>query len=167
MSNLEKYLKDIYLDPLHPASFGSPDRLYKIVKKEGKHKISHSQIKKWIQKQESYSLNKGLKRKFQRGRVVVEGIDDQFDIDLASLIYYADENDGYKYLLVVIDIFSCYGWVEPLKDKTANEIVKAFDKVLQEGRIPKRLRSDSAKDFTSEKFQKYVKSKKITFCNTY
>ena len=156
MSNWEKYLKDIYLDPSHPASFGSPDRLYKIVKKEGKHKISHSQIKKWIQKQESYSLNKGLKRKFQRGRVVVEGIDDQFDIDLASLIYYADDNDGYKYLLVVIDIFSHYGWVEPLKDKTANEIV------LQEGRIPKRLRSDAAKDFTSEKFQKYVKSKNIT-----
>ena len=154
MSNWEKYLKDIYLDPSHPASFGSPDRLYKIVKKEGKHKISHSQIKKWIQKQESYSLNKGLKRKFQRGRVVVEGIDDQFDIDVASLIYYADDNDGYKYLLVVIDIFSCYGWVEPLKDKTAIEIVKAFDKVLQEGRIPKRLRSDSAKDFTSGKISK-------------
>ena len=54
MSNWEKYLKDIYLDPSHPASFGSPDRLNKIVKKEGKHKISHSQIKKWIQKQESY-----------------------------------------------------------------------------------------------------------------
>ena len=101
MSNWEKYLKDIYLDPSHPASFGGPDCLYKIVKKEGKHKISHSQIKRWIQKQESYSLNKGIKRKFQRGRVVVEGIDDQFDINLASLIYYADENDGYKYLLVV------------------------------------------------------------------
>ena len=109
MSKWEKYLKDIYLDPSHPASFGGPDHLYKIVKKEGKHKISHSQIKRWIQKQESYSLNKGIKRKFQRGRVVVEGIDDQFDINLASLIYYADENDGYKYLLVVIDIFSCYG----------------------------------------------------------
>ena len=158
MSNWEKYLKDIYLDPSHPASFGGPDRLYKIVKKEGKHKISHSQIKRWIQKQESYSLNKGIKRKFQRDRVVVEGIDDQFDIDLASLIYYADENDGYKYLLVVIDIFSRYGWVEPLKDKTAKEIVKAFDKIIQEGRIPKRLRSDAAKDFTSEQFQKYVKS---------
>ena len=45
MSNWEKYLKNIYLDPLHPGSFGSPDRLYKIVKKEGKYKISHSQIK--------------------------------------------------------------------------------------------------------------------------
>ena len=28
MSNWEKYLKDIYLDPSHPASFGGPDRLY-------------------------------------------------------------------------------------------------------------------------------------------
>ena len=161
MSKWEKYLKDIYLNPSHPASFGSPDRLYKIVKKEEKYKISHSQIKKWIQKQESYSLNKGGKRKFQRGRVIVEGIDDQFDIDLASLNYYADENDGYKYLLVVIDIFSHYGWVEPVKDKTAKEIVKAFDKILQEGRISKQLRSDSAKHFTAEQFQKFVKSKNI------
>ena len=33
MSNWEKYLKSIYFDPSHPASFGGPDRLYKIVKK--------------------------------------------------------------------------------------------------------------------------------------
>ena len=162
MSNWEKYLKSIYFDPSHPASFGGPDRLYKIVKKEGKYMISHSQIKKWIQKQESYSRNKGVKRNFQRGRVIVAGIDDQFDADLASLIYYADDNDGYKYLLVVIDIFSRYGWVQPLKDKTGKEIVSAFDEILKEGRIPKCLRTDAAKDFTSERFQNYVESKNIT-----
>ena len=115
----------------HLASFGSPKHLYKTVKKEGKYKLYPSQIKKWIQKQQSYSLNKNVKRSFQRGHVILEGIDDQFDVDLASLIYYADDNDGYKYLLVVIDIFSHYSWVEPLKDKTAKEIVNAFDKILQ------------------------------------
>ena len=52
MSNWEKYLKEIYLDPSHPASFSNPQTLYKVAKKEGKYKISHSQIKKWIQKQE-------------------------------------------------------------------------------------------------------------------
>ena len=67
------------------------------------------------------------------------GIDDQFDADLASLVYYADDNIGYKYLLVVIDIFSHYAWVQPLKDKTAPQIVNAFDKILSEGRIPKHL----------------------------
>ena len=161
MSNWEKYLKDIYLDPSHPASFSNPQTLYKVAKKEGKYKISHSQIKKWIQKQESYSRNKSVKRKFQRGRVIVAGIDDQFDADLASLVYYSDDNDGYKYLLVVIDIFSHYAWVQPLKDKTAQHIVNAFDKILSGGRIPKRLRTDAAKDFTSEKFQTFVKGKHI------
>ena len=94
------------MDPSHPASFSNPHTLYKVVKKEGEHKISHSQIKKWIQKQESYSRNKSVKTKFQHGRVILARIDDQFDADLASLVYYADDNDGYKYLLVVIDIFS-------------------------------------------------------------
>ena len=139
MTTWVKYLEDIYLDPSHPASFSNPQTLYKVVKKEGKHKISHSQIKKWIQKKESYSRNKNVKRKFQRGRVIVAGIDDQFDADLALLVYYADDNDGYKYLLVVIDIFSHYAWVQPLKDKTAPQIVNAFDKILSGGRIPRHL----------------------------
>ena len=160
MSNWEKYLKEIYLDPSHPTSFSNPQTLYKVAKKEGKYKISHSQIKKWIQKKESYSRNKSVKRNFQRGRVIV------FDADLASLVYYADQNDGYKYLLVVIDIFSRYAWVQPLKDKTATQIVNAFNEILRGGRIPKKLRTDAAKDFTSDKFQKLMKDRSIcTFCN--
>ena len=44
MSNWEKYLKDIYLDPSHPASFGGPDRLYKIVKQ-----VRHSSLCRAVQ----------------------------------------------------------------------------------------------------------------------
>ena len=102
-----------------------------------------------------------MKRNFQQGRVILAGIDDQFDADLASLIYYADDNDGYKYLLVVIDIFSRYAWVQPLKDKTAPQIGNAFDNILSEDRIPKKLHTDAAKDFTSEKFQTFLKGKNI------
>ena len=40
--------------------------------------------------------------------------------------------------------------------------MSAFDKILKEGRIPKHLRTDAAKDFTSERFQNYVESKNIT-----
>ena len=167
MSNWEKYLRQIYFNPEHPASFEGPKRLYDVVKKEGKYKISHSQIKRWIQKQESYSRNKGVKRQFERGRVIVAGIDDQFDADLASLIDYANENDGYKYLLVVIDIFSRYAWVEPIKDKTSHQIVNAFNKILSEGRKPRRLRSDGAKDFTSQHFKNNLELNDITHIVTH
>ena len=66
MSNWEKYLEKIYFNPSHPASYKGPVRLYKYVKQEGKYKISHNQIKKWIQKQESYSRNKGVKKKIPK-----------------------------------------------------------------------------------------------------
>ena len=166
MSNWEKYLEKIYFDPLHLASFQSPLRLYHTVKKEGKHKISCRQIKQWIQKQESYSRNKGV-QKFSRGRIIMEGIDAQFNADLASFISYAQDNDGYKYLLVVIDIFSRYGWVEPIKEKTAREVINAFDKTLQEGCIPKHLRTDAGKEFTNNSFQEYLNTKNIVHLTTH
>ena len=52
---------------------------------------------------------------------------------MASFAHDADENDGYRYLLVVIDIFSRYAWVEPIKDKTAKEVVRAFNKIISKG----------------------------------
>ena len=48
-----------------------------------------------------------------------------------------------------------------MKDKTATQIVNAFDKILSEGRMPKKLCTDAAKDFTSAKFQTFVKGKNI------
>ena len=140
----------IYYDPSHPASYEGLNNLYNEVKKEKKFKIFHKQIKEWLEKQDAYNLNKAVKRNFQRGQVIVSGIDDQWDIDLASFARDADENDGYKYLVVVIDIFSHYAWIQPIKNITAQQIVHAFNKILSEGRKPRRLRSDAAADFTSK-----------------
>ena len=87
-------------------------------------------------------------------------MDDQWDADLASFACDADENDGYKYLLVVIDIFSRYAWIEPIKDKTAREIVRAFNKIIIQGRKPCRLRTDAAKDFTFQSISGIFKIKR-------
>ena len=108
-----------------------------------------------------------MNRNFPWGKVIVEGIDSQFDADLASMTDYADNNDGYKYLLVVIDIFSRYGWVEPLKDKSANNIVHAFNEILNKGRKPRILRTDAATDFTSKNFQNFLKDNDIHHFTTH
>ena len=167
MAPWEDYLKRIYYDPSHPASYEGEKAVYNAVRRERKYKISHKQIREWLQNQDAYSLNKSVKSNFQRGRVIVSGIDDQWDADLASFACDADENDGYKYLPVVIDIFSRYAWIEPIKDKTAREIVRAFNKIIIQGRKPRRLRTDAAKDFTSKVFQEYLKSKDIAHFTTH
>ena len=40
-------------------------------------------------------------------------------------------NKGIRYLLCVIDLFSKYAWVVPLKDKKGVSIVNAFQKILK------------------------------------
>ena len=167
MAPWEDYLRRIYYDPSHPASYEGEKAVYNAVRRERKYRISHKQIREWLQNQDAYSLNKSVKRNFPRGRIIVSGIDDQWDADLASFARDADENDGYKYLLVVIDIFSHYAWIEPIKDKTAREIVRAFNKIIIQGRKPCRLRTDAAKDFTSKVFQEYLKSKDIAHFTTH
>ena len=41
-------------------------------------------------------------------------------------------NKGFRFLLCVIDIFSKYAWVVPLKDKKGVSIVNAFQKILDD-----------------------------------
>ena len=43
-------------------------------------------------------------------------------------------NKGYKYLLMVIDVFSKYGWIIPLKDKKGESVTIAFKSIFKEGR---------------------------------
>ena len=52
-------------------------------------------------------------------------------------------NKGVKYLLMVIDVFSEYGWIKPLKDKKTESVSKAFDEVFDSKRKPKMLWTDT------------------------
>ena len=54
----EKYLNKIYYDPAHPASFAGPQKLQKVVQREGKYKIGLHNIRKFLHKQDAYSLHK-------------------------------------------------------------------------------------------------------------
>ena len=57
-------------------------------------------------------------------------------------------NKGIRLLLCVIDIFSKYAWVVPLKDKKGTSIVKAFQIILkQSNRKPNKIWVDKGSDF--------------------
>ncbi len=66
-----KYLEKIYYDPAHPASFSGLDKLYRAVRKEGKYVLNKTKIKDWLSKQESYTVHKGVIRKFARRKIIV------------------------------------------------------------------------------------------------
>ena len=53
-------------------------------------------------------------------------------VDLADMQLLSKFNKGFRFLLCVIDIFSKYTWVVPLKDKKGISIVNAFQEILKE-----------------------------------
>ena len=55
-------------------------------------------------------------------------------------------NHGVKYLLPVIDIFSKYGWLIPLKDKTGKSVASALEAIFKE-RILEKMWVDKGKEF--------------------
>ena len=69
--------------------------------------------------------------------IVVMGMNDQYKVDLADMQKLKDKNDGVAFLLVIIDIFTHYLWVEPLKTKTKEDVIKAFKKVFKHAKNPK------------------------------
>ena len=79
------FILSIYLDPSHPASFGGVDAVYRAVKVKGKNKISRKQVQDWLSQQDVYTLHKPARRHYKRSRVIVFGIDEQFQADLADV----------------------------------------------------------------------------------
>lgn len=79
---------------------------------------------------------------------------------------YSKSNKGYKYLLTVIDIFSKYAWVIPLKTKTGNEIIESFTKLFKT-RIPKKLWTDAGKEFVNRYFKDFLSTNNVVLYQTY
>ena len=159
MSNEWKtFAHKLYYTPKSEASFQSSIKLYPIIKKKFPF-VSLKEVKLWLQNQESFSLNKAVRRTFKRGRVIVAGIDDQYDTDLMSMLQYKSSNNNVSFVLVIIDILSRFVWIKQLKTKHSKQVVDAFKSLFKATeRIPKRIRSDRGKEFTSVETQKYFKS---------
>ncbi|CAB4015323.1 DNA polymerase [Paramuricea clavata] len=163
---VEKYLSQIYYNPESPASFGGVDSIYRVVKDEGKHKISRNKIRLWLQKQDMYTLHKPVRYRFKRNRVVVGAIDEQWEADLVIMDSISKYNNGFKYILTVIDVLSKYAWAEPIKTKTGENLVKASEKILKKGRKPETFHSDKGTEFMNRKFQAFLKKHNIRFFTT-
>lgn len=114
-------------------------------------------------------LHKPARKNYTRRIVNVYGKNDLFQADLVEMIPLSKRNKGYNYILCVIDCFTKYAWVVPLKTKTGNEVAKAMSKILAVC-TPKLLQVDNGKEFYNKTFDalmmKYNINKYSTFSTT-
>ena len=68
----------------------------------------------------------------------MNSIDEIWAADLIDLQAFSKDNNGLKYLLTVIDIFSKFVWFVPLKRKTGQEVANGFSRILKNEVLVKR-----------------------------
>ena len=76
-------------------------------------------------------------------------------------------NRGTKNLSCVIDLFSKYPWVIPIKDKKETSILNAFKKILSDSdRKPNKIWVDQGSEFYNKSFKDILKINKIEMYST-
>ena len=121
--------------------------------------MSQKNIKIFIN--EIYS--KGPKKNYPTNKTDVYHIDDIWSLDILDLKDYGPKNNrGYRYVLVIIDNFSKYGWTLPLKNKNAQTIKDSFETILVSSkRKPNLIETVRGKEFFNNIFQDFLNKNNI------
>ena len=116
--------------------------------------MSQKNIKTFLN--EIYS--KPPKRNYATNKTDVYFIDDIWSLDFLDLKDYGPENNrGYRYVLVIIDNFSKFGWTIPLKNKNAQTIKDSFEIILIKSKTsPNLIETDRGKEFYNNIFQDFL-----------
>ena len=107
--------------------------------------------------------SKPPKKNYATNKTDVYHIDDIWSLDILDLKDYGPENNrGYRYVLVIIDNFSKYGWTVPLKNKNAQTIKVFFENILiSSKRKPNLIETDRGKEFYNNIFQDFLNKNNI------
>ena len=101
-------------------------------------------------------LDKAIIRKFKKGNVYSSFRDNIWGVDLSDMQLLSKYNEGVKYLLCAIDLFSKYAWVVPIKDKKGTSIVNAF-----------KIWVDQVSEFYNNTFKDFLKINNMEMYSTY
>lgn len=146
----EKVLRKIWLN----SNLAYSSAAQQMSKQTG---IPLKRVRFWLSTQPSYTLFRQVrKQNYPTRSYITQGIRHQYQADLVELLPFSNQNNGYKYLLTCIDIFSKYGWVEALKDKRGATVARGFTKILKRAKAPKIVQTDRGTEFLSSNFQKVL-----------
>lgn len=153
---MDKTLQKLYHDPTHPGGLSGIINLQKAAKEATGTQPSIESVTTFLQGDDVYTLHARALKRFPRNRVLVGGINKQFQADLVDMSEYRADNDDVRFLLTCIDIFSKYAWVRCLKNKTGPTVSNAFKDILSQGRIPDKLQTDQGTEFYNKHFKQLM-----------
>ena len=144
--NIDTKIRKEYLDLQNPSALSGINQVHRYYK-ERYPAITEEKINRNLSSINTYLLHKEAKQLI-RNPTFIEYKRQQLQIDLADVGNLSTANDGIRYLLVTIDVFTRFGFVVPLKNKKAEETLEGFKLVLQEAKqYPRTIFCDRGSEF--------------------
>lgn len=144
-----KLLKTLYYDLKSPAAYSTPKILLEEAKKEDR-SVTMKFVEKWMSAQDVYTINRRQRKRFPRRKIITKGIDYLHQIDLLDVSKLAPYNGNVRYLLTMIDCFSRFAMVSPVKRKLGTHVAAAIENTYKTiGRLPMKAQSDQGGEFLS------------------
>jgi hypothetical protein len=160
---IDPEISNNYFNPSKPGAFSGAASFIRTLKND-EIPFDGNQVLEWINDQEPYTLHKYKRKRFQRARVIVAGIDDTWQIDLVDMQKYASENNKIRYILMCIDCFSKFAWAEPVVNKSGIETAKAMKNIFKStNRKPKSIQFDKGTEFLNTHFKKLLDDQGIKY----
>ena len=158
-------LKTLYEDPKFSGSFSGVDRFYKSLREKG-YPVSLKTVKKTLEATDSYTLHKPDRKATLYRRIWTKGIDYLYQSDLVDLTSLHKENDGFKWIITIIDTFSKKAWAFKMKRKSATSIVEVMTPFFRLN-TPQKIQFDQGSEFYNKKFLQLLKKHKIKHYSVY
>ena len=100
---------------------------------------------------------------YPTNKIIYNYIDEIWSINLAVFSdYKTSNNNGFRYIFNIIDIFSEFLWAIPLKNIYSQTITNEFSNNLTTSkRKPLKIESDRGTEFYNSIFQNFLKTKNI------
>ena len=161
-----RLLKNLYENPKSPYHFGSPRKLYKGAKQIDNN-ISLSTVYDFLRRSKVYTSHRPPIKSYLRKKTIVKGLNDQWQLDLIDMQKLKRHNNGTRYLLSIIDCFSRQAYLEPLKNKTAEETLNGFKRALLKAKTkPNIIQFDEGSEF-KRGFRSYLIEKNIKYFSSH
>ena len=102
-------------------------------------------------------LPKAVMKKFTRRKVYPIFKDNMWAADLADMRSLSSKNKNVKYFLCVLDVFTKYALVKPLKDKKRRTVVNDFIELVNESNCkPNKLWVDQEREVYNKLMQEWL-----------
>jgi hypothetical protein len=99
-----------------------------------------------VKRKLAYELHRPARRRYPTRHTTVKGLHDLYQVDLVEMIPYAKENNGYRYIMTLINCFTKVAEAVGLKNKRGSTVAAALAPLLRRHKM-KHLHSDQGTEF--------------------